>query len=302
MKRQAEFVAQHKDDIHMPTCKKCGWKAFTLVSHIRYDHGMTADQYRQEYNVGDEAIYHPTLIQRKSDRIAGEHNPGYQHNGSMSSYSKKYAQYDGLTDEEKEQRIREQAAKLVKTRQQNSNDATSMSYYTSRGLTEEEASEALSNRQRTFSLDRCIDQHGEEVGRARWIDRQAKWLSSDGMVSLRSGVSKISQELFSAVASEIVHPCFYATNGEDGINNEYRLRTARGMVKLDFFVPGTGHIIEFDGDYWHSERNPHSIPSEVRDAKIRASFPSYKIMHVYERDYRADKQGTIDKCLEFLKS
>lgn len=301
-KRQAEFVEQHRDDMHMPTCKKCGWKAFTLVSHIRYDHNMTAEQYRQEYGVSDDAIYHPTLIQQKSERISGEHNPGYQHNGTMSSYSKNFTQYDGMSDEEKTQRIQEQAAKLVKTRQEHNNDATSLSYYTARGMAHEDAVEALAERQRTFTLEKCIEQYGEEDGRARWLDRQSQWLSSEGMLSLKKGVSKISQELFAAVADKSIHPCYYATNGVAGVNNEYRLRTSGGIVKLDFFVPGTGHIIEFDGDYWHSDRNPHNISTEVRDAKIRTSFPSYKIMHVYERDYRADKQGTITKCLEFLNA
>ena len=37
-------------------------------------------------------------------------------------------------------------------------------------------------------------------------------------------------------------------------NKEFRLNLGNRMVMPDFFVPSTKKIIEFDGDYWHSER------------------------------------------------
>ena len=149
--------------------------AETLVSHIRCDHNMASQQYQDHFNVGETAVYHPKLLAAKSERIAGEHNPGYQHGGTMSSYSKKYIQYEGLSDEEKEARIAAQARKLVTTRIANHNDATKIEYYIERGLNEEETRAALAERQSTFSLEKCIEKYGEEEGYSVWCARQQKW-------------------------------------------------------------------------------------------------------------------------------
>lgn len=48
-------------------------------------------------------------------------------------------------------------------------------YYLDRGLGLEEAQQVRSDRQRTFSLKKCIQQHGEIVGREIWEERQNKW-------------------------------------------------------------------------------------------------------------------------------
>lgn len=48
-------------------------------------------------------------------------------------------------------------------------------FWTNKGLTEQEAEEKISSLQRTFSLEQCIERLGEEQGRKRWLDRQAKW-------------------------------------------------------------------------------------------------------------------------------
>lgn len=286
----------------MPTCIECGWKSFTLATHIRYDHQRTITQYKQLHGVTNDAIFHPELTKQRSNRISGENNPGYQHNGTLSSFSKKYTKYKGMDDDTKEQKIKDQHSKLINTRSINNNDTTTLAYYTSRGMPIEEAEVARSERQRTFSLDICVEKYGLEQGMERWIQRQESWISSPGIQAMSSGVSKISQEMLDEVARGFDGECMYATNGRPDCNNEYNMRTRAGIVRLDFFVPDTGHIIEFDGDYWHSDKNPKYIPNEIKDAKILTSFPHLKILHIRECDYRTDKQGTINKCLSFLKT
>lgn len=53
--------------------------------------------------------------------------------------------------------------------------ACSIEYYLNRGLSIDEAHQARSDRQRTFSLKKCIQQHGEKIGREIWEERQKKW-------------------------------------------------------------------------------------------------------------------------------
>lgn len=48
-------------------------------------------------------------------------------------------------------------------------------YWLDKGFSEEDAIKIVSERQSTFSLDKCVEKYGEEEGRRRWQDRQDKW-------------------------------------------------------------------------------------------------------------------------------
>lgn len=118
-------------------------------------------------------------LKAKSERVAGDKNPGYQHGGKLSAFSKNFKNYEGMTDEEIEAGQKAVAQASSKTKQANpQNENTSIEYYTSRGMSEEEAIIARSERQSTFSLDKCIAEHGEVKGIQVWSDRQIKWMSS----------------------------------------------------------------------------------------------------------------------------
>ncbi len=55
--------------------------------------------------------------------------------------------------------------KAAQTRKDNDNENTSLSYYLKQGMTQEEAEQSLKDRQRTFTLEKCINKYGEEKGR-----------------------------------------------------------------------------------------------------------------------------------------
>lgn len=298
--RRVDNNKKYEQVLDIPTCKICGWKSISLQNHLK-THNLTVQRYREQYNVTTEEIFHSSYTKQKSDRIKGERNPGYQHNGTLSSFSKNSRKYKELDETEKEIKRQEQIKKANRTKKDNNGYTTTLEYYTSRGFSVEEAMLLRTQRQTTFSLEKCIERYGRDIGTEMWIKRQEKWLSSSGMRQLLLGVSKISQNLFDDLLNYVNYTCYYATNGKSGINNEYQLRTRKGIVKLDFFVPSLGKIIEFDGDYWHSPTNPRSICREIRDGKIMESFPTYQILHVWESEYKQDKEGTLQKCLNFLK-
>lgn len=301
-KKRIKNEEKYKDVHDIPICEICGWKSASLSSHITQFHKLSVQEYKDMFNLDNSSIFHSSYIQPKRDRMIGENNPGYQHGGTMSSFSKNSIKYEGLTEEEKEQKIRHQVTKSHNTQRENNNYSTTTEYYTSRGFTLEEAKDIISKRQSTFSLAICIEKYGEELGKQRWLDRQEKWLNSDGVKQMKSGVSKISQEMFASLYSKLDDDIyFFATNGELGVNNEYILVTETGIVKLDFFAPTKKRIIEFDGDYWHDD-NPGKKCSVIRDAKILNTYPDYKILHIWESEYRQNKQGTIERCLQFLNN
>jgi G:T-mismatch repair DNA endonuclease (very short patch repair protein) len=319
-KKQAKVVANHTEDKLMPTCLFCGWKAFSLTTHIRYEHEMTPTEYMEHHSTGIESVNHPHETERRSNRLKGENNPGYQHSGTMSTYSKNCITYNGLTDEEKAKRISAQVKKLTTTREQNNNNTTTLEYYTSRGMSMEEARAALSDRQTTFSLDICIEKYGHTEGLKVWSERQKKWKQSlDALpeeekerihrakiAALSNSYSMISTQLFEQLNTP---------NAKFGANEQLVL-TPTGYFKPDFLI-GT-KIIEFYGDFWHANPIKYQAGDVIsvkyhtktvqdiwdRDNKRIAALQQagYQTLIVWERDYKQRPEETIQKCLDFLNN
>ena len=126
-------------------------------------------------------------------------------------------------------------------------------YWIDKGFSEKESKIKVSESQRTFSLDICIEKHGEKEGRKAFADRQVKWQKSlleNG--NLKCGYSKVSQDLF----WEIVP--FYETVLRKKIsfatkNKEYFLSFKGGeFYQYDFVDRNSDKIIEYNGDKFHA--------------------------------------------------
>lgn len=102
-------------------------------------------------------------VAKKSNRVRGKNNPAYNHGGKLSPWSEKSEFYS----EEAKQKAAE-----------NRSYTTHLEYYTNNGMSEDEAKEALSERQRTFSLEKCIEKYGKVQGVEIWKRRQQKWLAA----------------------------------------------------------------------------------------------------------------------------
>lgn len=227
-------------------------------------------------------------------------NPYYKHDGRLSPFSKDFAGYRGMTDEEKEKAV------LAATQfDRDDRCPNQIAYWTSRGFTEEEAKEKVHERQITFSLDTCIEKYGKAEGKRRWAERQKKWLDS----YKKQNFSNVSQELFWPVYERIkdkVSGIYFATLDQDtgdretgNANNEYRLTIGDKSIKPDFFVLSEKKIIEFDGDYWHSKKaRGNQLRDAERDELIRSG--GYEIHHVAEWYYKGDRDKTVGECVKFI--
>lgn len=271
----SQIVSRDTDGLQ---CYICGYYAHELNAHIRLYHKMSRSEYLGE-------ITSELRKNEKSERIKGENNPGFDHGGRLSVYSKNNPNF-------KEESFKKALKKTEESKIKNNSYTTRKEYYMSRGYTEEEASSILSERQRTFSREKCIKKYGDEEGIRKWEERQNKWMATlnskpeEEMVdiirrrTLVSGRSKPEDELFEILKN-------YSSN----IIRQFSIRKERRFM-YDFLV-NEKCIIEFHGDYWHG--NPVIYKSGI----IKYRSGNMTVEEVWERD-RIKTEAAIEKGFKFL--
>lgn len=287
--KNLEKILQNSNPKDLITCKICAFQGKDLAKHIGVFHKMPVEEYKIKYNVIH--IRNDSYLKQQSERIKGNKNPGYQHNGKFSKLSKNYIH--GFSQKEKENISK----KIGESNSNNDKRSNCLSYWLKKtGGDELLAKELLSEKQATFSKEKCILKYGKEKGIKVWEERQRKWNSS----YKKTNYSKISQTLFKLIYKKIkkdFKEIFFATKGKKHINNEYVLENG---LKPDFLILDIKKIIEFDGDYWHGEKRGNKERDLQRDIKIKNL--GFDIFHVKEKDYKKDPKGTLEKCLNFLKN
>lgn len=279
-------------------CKLCGIKRENLTKHISSYHNITTQEYMNKF----ECTLDDLISKKNREKIRenaklgnkfqlGDKNPAYNHGGKLSPFSKNFIKYDNLTEDEKQEQMKLLVQNASENRDLRNNNSLTLSYYITRGYSEEEAKAKLKERQTTFSLEKCIEQHGEEEGRKRWLERQEKWLKN----YKKQNYSKISQKLFWQIYEKLDKnlQCYFKE-----LNDEYTLRCNNKIIKPDFIILDTKKVIEFDGNYWHSKARGNITRDKNRDNSLMET--GYKVLHILERDYNGNSKETVNKCLEFL--
>lgn len=254
-------------------------------------------------------------LKAKADRVSGKNNPGYQHGGKFSPFSKKFVAYKGLTEEEKQAATEALKERANQTMDDNDSRSTTPEYYMKRfGVDMEEAKQMLSERQSTFSLDKCIERYGEEAGRERWLARQEKWLNTlnqkseeekqrINLAKTSNGycISKAEQELLNTLKERV-----------PGVERQLQLKRDSGWFMYDIYKDKK--IIEYNGDYWHCNPNIYSEDYvnyktsrtaketwEFDELKLKlAKDNGYEVLVIWETDYKKNKTKVTQECITFL--
>lgn len=281
---------KNKDDI--VTCRLCEKTYSSLTNHLVSIHNINSAIYIDMFP-GSTVVSKNYSI-KASEKIKGDKNPGYKHGGKLSPWSS-----NSMHHTQEQIQTSKEAAKTNYTRCKRNN---CVEYYTSRGYTEDDARKLISERQRTFTLEKCIQKLGEEEGRKRHADRQHKWHKN----FKKSNYSKISQELFwsvySQIKTEVETSDVYFASYNNGVmdserNFEYVLKLESTSIKVDFIVLSKKIIIEFDGDYWHNLKR-----NEGKDIKrdVQLGAMGFMVHRVKECEYNKDKDKTIKECVNLL--
>lgn len=177
-------------------------------------------------------------------------------------------------------------------------------YWMIRGYSKEQAVKKVSELQATFTYDKCVKKYGKIEGQKRWGERQLKWINSLSSSGMKSGFSKISQELFTQLSVEFPSILF-------GTDEKY-LTVNENSYMIDCIHNEKKKIIEFYGDYWHanplkfdeSKKIHRKTALEVweKDKKKVDDLKSigYEVLIVWESEFKKNREETIAKCIQFL--
>jgi len=162
---------------------------------------------------------------------------------------------------------------------------TQIEYYTQKGYSIEEAKKIISDRQRTFTLEKCIAKYGEQEGRKRWKDRQNKW-----MESLNKKTLEEKQQINKRKSLSITQ--YINRFGlKKGLNEYYKLRC---IHKSDLhFLKRTIKII-----YKNNFKNVNDF-SKIYN-KLKDKYVSYKIKGTSSRESLKVLKPLYNYCINHL--
>ena len=251
------------------TCRICGAKLKRIAGkHLDNTHKILLEDYKIQFPNAPIQSKNYTLATTKnsgqhmkeqkykdmfSEMFKGEKNPAHRskttekERKSRSPFSKDFIGYVNIEDKEKA--AEEFKIDAIKDRL----STAQKEYWIKKGFTEEEAKQKVSERQKTFTLEKCIEKYGVEEGNLRHRDRQNKWQQSlmDGG-NLKAGYSEISQELFYSILkyyplNENLKKIYFSTK-----NSEYFISLKGGSFNVyDFTDLNKKKMIEYNGDLYH---------------------------------------------------
>lgn len=286
-------------------CVICGCVGHDLTSHITRIHNMTPQEYREKYNSPTRS---KKFLNELSERVKGENNPAYQHGGRLSPFSDKFIHADKI---DKEELIK----KVGKSNRENGNNSTTLLYWLKLGYSEEEAKEKLSERQTTFSLEKCIKKYGEEEGRKRWKKRQEKWLKSlDNLsekkkeeIRMKKSTGRMIQLFNGDESAKKVSAIVYYIKIYDNENVWYKIGiTSKGIkgrfgTKKDFKrKTGFEYVVldTYEDSFYNCFKLEQKILKQFKNKRIIFESENLKGTEFFNEDILNGK--TIKKCIEFL--
>ena len=247
----------------------------------------------------------------------GENNPMHHSNTTdlerrqispkcIEFYEKRFP---NATHEEHLQMLNEHLTKINTIMSDKSKQVKCVEYWLAKGYSEEEAKQLISESQKTFSLEKCIEKYGLEEGIKRFEQRQDKWVKAiiqnfskygDG----RSNSSEFAYDIIGCICKRI---CINRPTKE-----KYMTDKDGNHYAYDFCH--NKKIIEFNGDYWHMNpkiykandinKTKKLTAQEVWDFDKRkmdcAEEHGYKVLYIWESEYNESRSAVIKKCMDFL--
>jgi hypothetical protein len=240
-----------------------------------------------------------------------------------SNLCPEYWQKRGYTLEEAQEKVKEyqsnnskkrHAKKKIDPNKYNVSMSTRIEYWLNKGYSKKEAEQKLAERQRTFTLEKCIERHGEE-GKEIWEDRQERWQKTlqsrpdyDDIVVKRTKtfgkVSKESLEIFVPLYKWLRKQGYKREDIQLGLkgSSEFWLREqdTKKLYYYDFLVKPLNLIIEYHGIAFHpkskDQENPVCFhPVEDKWNSDRRKMNLAEMNGFIVKEYWSDEENILER-------
>lgn len=148
-----------------------------------------------------------------------------------------------------------------------------------------------------------IEKYGDEVAfrNSKVKEKQKNTLSArygitnSWHLAKHNSISKISQELFWNVWQNSKQ---YGEIYFGELSGELRLNLGGRIIKPDYaqIDEDDKRIIEFDGDYWHTDKSKNA--DTIREEILKED--GWTVLRIKEKDYKNDRLAVIEQCIAFL--
>jgi hypothetical protein len=234
----------------------------------------------------------------------------------------------GLTENEAKQKMLEigkkRSAGIIKWNKRNPNyfknakRPNQIQYWLNKGFSEEESKQFVKERQKTFTLEKCIAKYGEELGIKKYNDRNSKWSAKIESKYKNGEFSKkpksINSTRISNISKTVIDELLKFYPDAMCYKNEFEIFDEERGKRMGFDFKVGKKIIEINGDFWHM--NPSIYDKdyfnkrtkkfayekwEIDKQKVElANSYNYTVLTIWESDFKQDKKQVIEKCIEFL--
>lgn len=175
----------------------------------------------------------------------------------------------------------------------------------------EKAKELYKERQTTFTLEKCIEKHGQSEGTKIYNDRQKKWLTNLHLHFEKYGDGRSPQSKWANEIKEALRVYGF----EIPVLEKWIKERGQNGKAYSYDITIGSKIIELHGDYWHMNPNMYKsgdinkskgMPAneiwEYDKNKIKlAESHGYQVLTIWESDYHKNPGKTIQRCIQFLK-
>lgn len=289
--RERKF-ANGVDGIDYVTCAICGEKMGDLGTHIQR-HGISNSEYKKKFNV---KYFKPQTI--RESRMGGK-NPAYNHGGKYSAWSENFIH--GYDKDRHQSNNKRHSLFVTENRDKFKNN---IAYWLKECNGDELEAAAKYKKFQTRDMAWFVEKYGPEEGPVRHAAKTEKWVKN----FKKQNYSMISQELFKQLSERMPEgmreTVYFATHEREDMacykNKEYILDVGTTHIRPDFVCLDTKKIIEFDGDYWHSEKADANYIEREQKRDDKIVQVGYTVMHVKECDFRKNPESVITECLNYL--
>jgi G:T-mismatch repair DNA endonuclease (very short patch repair protein) len=201
----------------------------------------------------------------------------------------------------------EQSSNGIKlARSSGDNIPTQLGYWLKKGFSEDEAKAKLKERQSTNTI--------KKLGEEKWRKRQLQWLNT---MNAKSEKEKDRIAILKTTAIGIISRPERELSKvlfNFGFLTKTQICLHENDKRYVYDISCKNKLIEFNGDYWHCNPNKYSSDYYNKSKRLSAQqiwdndkkkicvaeSQGYKVLTIWESDWKINKQKCIDECVRFL--